>query len=177
MEKTIVIYYSNTGSNRFLARKIAEALNCETEEIKPKLKVQPLLVLGTNLGIHQLQANPAEYDRIILCGPIWMGKLISPLKAFIKKYRKSIQKLIFITCCGSSYEVKDQKFGHNRVFQKLKDLLGDKCIQCEALPIPLVLPDDKKEDGNLIMNTRITDDNFKGEIAHRLGEFIAKVAV
>ena len=177
MEKTVVIYYSNTGSNRFLAYKIAEMLNCEIDEIKPKLNVQPLLVLGIGLGIQKLQINIAEYDRIILCGPVWMGKLISPLKGFVRKYRKSIRKLIFITCCGSSYEVKDKKFGHNLVFKKMKKLLGNKCLQCEAFPIPLLLPEDKKEDPDLIMNTRLTNDNFRGEIAHIFSEFIERIAV
>jgi flavodoxin len=177
MGKTVVIYYSNTGSNRFLAHKIADILNCEIDEIKPKLNVQPLLLFGISFGIQKLQINIAEYDRIILCGPVWMGKLISPLKGFIKKYRRSIRKLIFITCCGSSYEVKNKKFGHNLVFNKVKEILGEKCIKCEAFPIPLLLPDDKKEDPDLIMNTRLTNDNFRGEIAHIFSEFIEKIAV
>lgn len=177
MEKTVVIYYSNTGSNRFIANKIAEMLNCDIFEIKPKLNVQPLLVFGLSFGIHNLQTNISAYDRIILCGPVWMGKLIAPLKRFIKKYKKDIQKLIFITCCGSSYEVKDKKFGHNQVFRKIKELLGEKCVQCEAFPIPLLLPEDKKEDPDLVMNTRLTNENFKGEMAHIFSEFIEKIAV
>jgi flavodoxin len=177
MKKTVVIYYSNTGSNRFLANKIAEMLNCDIFEIKPKLNIQPLMVFGLSFGINNLQTNVAAYDRIILCGPVWMGKLIAPLKGFIRKYKKDIQKLIFITCCGSSYEVKDKKFGHNHVFRKIKELLGEKCVQCEAFPIPLLLPEDKKEDPDLVMNTRLTNENFKGEIAHVFTEFIEKIAV
>lgn len=177
MEKTIVIYYSNTGSNRFLAQKIAETLNCDIEKIVPRLKAQPLLVFGLSLGIQPLKHNIEEYERVILCGPVWMGKFISPLKAFVKKYKESIQKLIFITCCGSSYKVKDEKFGHNLVFQQLKELLGEKCVQCEAFPIPLILPDDKKEDPDLVMSTRLTNENFKGEIAHIFSEFVQTLAV
>ena len=177
MEKTVVIYYSNTGSNRFLAYKIAEMLNCDIDEIKPKLNVQPLLVFGISMGIQKLQVTIEDYDRIILCGPVWMGKLIAPLKGFIRKYRKSIQHLIFITCCGSSYEEKDKKFGHNLVFKKMKKLLGNKCLQCEAFPIPLLLPDDKKKNSDMVMNTRLSNENFKGEIAHVFSEFIEKIAV
>ena len=151
-------------------------MNCDIEEIVPKLKAKPLLVFGLSLGIQPLKHNIAEYERIVLCGPVWMGKFISPLKAFVKKYKDSIQKLIFITCCASSYNAKDEKFGHNQAFKNLKGLLGKKCVQCEAFPIPLVLPDEKKEDSDLIMNTRLADDNFKGEIAHIFSEFVETLA-
>ncbi len=34
---TIVYYYPHKRSNRFLAQKIAIDLNCEIEEVKPRL--------------------------------------------------------------------------------------------------------------------------------------------
>jgi flavodoxin len=172
MKKTIVIYYSNNGSNRFLAKKISENLNCEIEEIKPRLNVHLFLLLGINLGNKKVKANLSEYDMIILCGPIWMGKFIAPLKGFVNKYRKVINKLVFTSCCGSSLEMKDKKFGHGLVFKEIKDMLNEKCIHCEAFPIPLVLPEDKREDPNTVMKTRLTDDNFKGEILDKFNAFI-----
>ena len=33
--KTIVLYYSKNGSNRYLAHEIAKGLSCDMEEIKP----------------------------------------------------------------------------------------------------------------------------------------------
>ena len=35
--------------------------------------------------------------------------------------------------------------------------MGDKCVHCRAFPIDQLLPDDKKEDGNLIMKTRLSE--------------------
>jgi len=35
--KTIVIYYSNKGSNKYLAKKISKSLSSDIEEIKPRL--------------------------------------------------------------------------------------------------------------------------------------------
>ena len=172
MNKNIVLYYSNSGSNQFLARKISEELNCEIEEIKPRLNVQLLLLAGLSFGNKKLKANLSEYDRVILCGPIWMGKFIPPLKGFIKKYSDVITNLVFTSCCGSSFEMKDEKFGHGLVFKEIKELLNEKCIHCEAFPIPLVLPKDQREDPNIVMKTRLTDDNFKGEILNRFNTFI-----
>ncbi len=172
MKKSIVIYYSNNGSNRFLANKIADSLNCEVEEIKPRLDVQLFLMFGLNLGNKRIKANLSKYDLIILCGPIWMGKFIAPLKTFVEKNRSTINELVFTTCCGSSFEMKDKKFGHGLVFKEIKEMLNEKCIHCSALPIALVLPEDKREDPNAAMKTKLTDDNFKGEILDKFNDFI-----
>lgn len=176
MKKTIVIYYSNNGSNRYLAKNISENLNCEIEEIKPRIDVHFFLLFGLSFGNRKLEINIAEYDRVVLCGPIWMGKFIAPLKGFVKQHIKNINELVFTTCCGSSFEMKDKKFGHGLVFKEIKEMLKDKCIHCEAFPVTLVVPDDKKEDPDTVMKTRLTDDNFKGELLNIFNGFIKKIS-
>ncbi len=173
--KTIVYYYSKKGSNRFLAQKIAKDLNCEIEEIKPRLNAHLLLLMGINFGNTKLKTKVEEYDRVILCGPIWMGKLIVPLKNFVNKNLSKIKELVFVTCCGSTFEKKDEKFGHNLVFKDIKKLLLDKCIHCEAFPIILVMPDELKEDSSAFMKTHLNDENFKGKIVPLYEGFIEKM--
>jgi flavodoxin len=175
MERTIVVYYSNNGSNRFLAHKIAEHLSCKVEELRPRVRSHLLLLFGPPLGNKPIKNDLTAFHRVVLVGPIWMGRFIPPLKDFVRKNKRMIKKLIFVTCCGSSFEVKDEKFGHDLVFQKVRELFGGP-LQCEAFPIPLVLPDDQKEDPQLIMNTRLSEDNFKGEIQRRFDEFIKKIS-
>lgn len=176
--KTLVVYYSNTGSNKFLAEKIAKTLPCEIESIRPKLKQFPLLLLASALnmssGIKSLKHQPESYDRTILCGPIWMGKFISPLRGFIKKYKSKINELRFVTCCGSRDETKNDKFGYATVFPKIELAYG-KSIECEAFPISLVLPKEKLEDGDAIMNTRLSNQNFSGKIQERFNSFIERL--
>jgi flavodoxin len=173
--KILIAYYSNTGSNKYLADKIAQALSCDIEAIKPRLNLFPLLmffsVIKAGLGIKSLKHKVKEYDRIILCGPIWMGKFISPLRDFINKHGPNVKKLYFVTCCGSTDAAKRERFGHALVFDEVHKILGDKCIHCEAFPIGLVLPADNK-DNNAIMKTRLSDQNFTGEIQKRFDNFI-----
>jgi flavodoxin len=175
MKKTIVVYYSRKGSNKYLAEKISKQLVCDVEAIKPWLNVFLLLLMNVHLGIRPLKSNITEYDRIILCGPIWMGKLIPPLRSFITKYSGSINKLIFVTCCGSTYAKKDEKFGHGLVFKEIENLLNDKCLLCQAFPIGLVMPDDQKEDSDAFMKTHLKDENFKGEIVGKFEDFIQTI--
>ncbi len=175
MNKIIVYFYSHKGSNRYLANKIASDLNCEVEEIKPHLNAHLLMLMGLNLGNKKLKTNIEDYDRVILCGPIWMGKLIIPLKNFINKHSDRINKLIFVTCCGSSFKEKDKKFGHNLVFNEIEDLLKYKILHCEAFPVNLFAPAELKEDASAFMKVHLNDANFKGEIMPIYNHFINKM--
>ena len=173
--KTIVYYYSRKGSNSFLAKRIAKDLNCEIEEIIPRINYLVLMLLGINFGNRKLKTRVEDYDRVILCGPIWMGKFIVPLRNFVVKYRPKIKKLIFVTCCGSTFEGKDQKFGHNLVFNVLRKIAGDKCVHCEAFPISLVLTDEQKKDPDADMKYHLSNENFTGEIVSIYNAFISRI--
>jgi flavodoxin len=170
--KTIVVFYSGKGSNKYLAERIAGSLSCDIEEIRPRLNIFILFLMKIHLGIWPLKKRIEEYERVILCGPIWMGRLIPPLKSFIEKYNQRINKLVFVTCCGSTYEKKDEKFGHGLVFSEVEKMANGKCILCQAFPIVLVLPDDKKEDTDAFMKTHLNNENFKGEIEVHFERFL-----
>jgi menaquinone-dependent protoporphyrinogen IX oxidase len=173
--KTIVYYYSRKGSNRFLATRIANDMNCEIEQIKPRLNAHLPMIMGLNLGNRKLKSKVENYDRVILCGPIYMGKLIVPLKNFINKYSGKIKKLVFVTCCGSSFKDKNNKFGHNLVFNQVKSILNDKCIHCEAFPIDVFAPAELKEDSAAFMKVHLNNETFRGEIVRIYDRFIKKI--
>jgi len=174
--KTIVIYYSRKGSNKYIAEKISKTLSCDIEAIKPRLDVFLLFLMNIQLGIKSLKNDIKNYDRVILCGPIWVGKFIAPLQSFIKKYKEEINNLVFVTCCGSPYEKKEEKFGHGLVFKEVKILLDEKCQFCQAFPIDLVLPEDQKEVGEILMKTHLNDENFNGEIQEVFDDFISRLS-
>jgi len=173
--KPLVVYYSNKGNNEYLAKKISDRLSCKFEEIRPRMNVFMFFLMNIHLGIKPLKRNIEEYYTVILCGPIWMGKFIPPLRSFVKKYHDKIRKLVFVTCCGSPYDKKDEKFGHGLVFKEVEKILAEKCILCQAFPVGLVLPDDRKDDPEAFMQTRLNDDNFKGEIQERFDAFIDRI--
>jgi flavodoxin len=175
----LVAYYSKSGSNRYLAKRFAQALNGDIEEIRPRLNAFPSLALFSflrmSLGIRRFQHPVNEYDRVVVVGPIWMGLLISPLRDFIRTYRHGIRELYFATCCGGGDEQKDTRFGYGGVFRQVKDVAGEKCIRCQAFPILMVIPEEKKKDDQAVMNTRLSDSNFSGEIKGRFDGFITDI--
>lgn len=176
----LVVYYSKKGSNRYLAERLARELQCDVEAIRPRLNLFALLALFGAIrispGIAPLKHDPGSFDRIVLCGPIWMGQLISPLRDFLKRYRDSITKLYFATCCGSSDEDKDGTFGYATVFPRVREIMGEKCVHCEAFPIGLVLGGEEKNKGDSVMKTRLSDSNFCGAIEKRSTAFVEKVS-
>lgn len=173
--KSIVYYYSRKGSNRFLAKRIATDLNCEIEEIKPRINHLVSMLMGINIGNRKLKTKVEDYDRVILCGPIWMGKLIVPLSNFTTKHINRINKLIFVTCCGSTFEGKDDKYGHNLVFKYLQSFSGEKCVHCEAFPISLILTEEQRKESDADLKYQLSDENFIGEIVSIYNNLILKI--
>lgn len=177
--KTLVAYYSKTGSNRFLAKKIREDLECDIEELKPRVNLLFFTILSSltkiSLGNKKVEKSPADYDRVILVTPIWMGKLIVPAYNFLKKYNKEIKELNFLTCCGGDDDSKDDKFGYNSVFNQVKDIVGTRCKNCDAISVTLAVPEDKRDDDEAVMNARINSESFKGELLERYNLFLDKL--
>lgn len=175
--KTIVIYYSKTGNNRYIAEKIQKDLSCDIEAIKPRLKaiVPQVLATFTRLtpGIKKLKSDIEVYDRVILVTPMWIGAIVYPVYSFLKKYKKQLKKVHLISCCGSDDAGKDEKFGYNGVFAKYRDILNSKCISCTAFPIKLSLPENMRDNDEAVMAARLTDNNFTGELQDRYEKLIS----
>lgn len=179
--KTLIAYYSKTGNNQYLAAKLASELAVDHEEIKPKwggFFIQVMAtIMGTSTGIKTLQQNPLDYDHVILCGPIWMGNLISPLLGFVRKYKSGLKSCTFITCCGSSDEKKDDTFGYNRLFKKIGLKFPSINWQFHALSILLVLDKEDRKNDELIRKAQLNDQTFKDEFKERFDSVVDSVSV
>ena len=62
------------------------------------------------------------------------------------------------------------------VFQKVKAIMGDKCIHCEAIPISLVLPEDQRDNSDLVMKSKLSESTFGGEFEQVYNTFIEKMS-
>ncbi|MFH1248895.1 MAG: NAD(P)H-dependent oxidoreductase [archaeon] len=85
--KTLVVYYSRTGTTKKVASEIASILKCGIEEIID-LKNRSGPIGWINAGrdgmkkilsdISRIKKNPADYDLVIIGTPIWGGNVSPP---------------------------------------------------------------------------------------------------
>lgn len=180
MKKSIVLFYSKSGSNKYLANKISEKLHCEIYPIVPWFNSLFYLIFSglfnRGFGIKKLNIDLTDYENIILCGPLMMGKVVSPINDFLKKYKDQIFRLHFVCCCGSTDKSKNNKFGYVGAFDMIKGEHKIKFATCEAFPIDLVIPEDKKNDDQSMMKTRLSDENFNGEVELRLDSYLLNIS-
>ena len=179
MKNYLIAYYSKTGNNRFIAEKIAEALHGDIKEIQPSFNyiglqyLFSLWKLSTRTNI--VKAELSSYDEIIVCGPIWGGLLISPLRKVLMKCIELSKPVHFVTCCGSGDESKDDRYGYSQVLRSAKELSPTCVRSAEAFPVVLVLTPEEAQDSQVVMKTRLSEATYKGAFRERLEGFITAV--
>ncbi|MBC7537369.1 MAG: hypothetical protein H7281_01005 [Bacteriovorax sp.] len=126
LEKKLVIYYSSSGHTKKLAREISRKVNCDIEEIKTPTSYSGLFgypralihaFLKTEPVIKKLKHNPADYDLVIVGGPIWAGQLSSPIRSFLTKNRDNLKNVAF-------FLTQSVQYGSEQVFEQMELVCG-----------------------------------------------------
>ncbi|MHB8911560.1 MAG: flavodoxin family protein [Lysobacter sp.] len=107
--KTLIAYYSMTGHTRRIANEVRDVTGAELEEIsepRPRQgfagvlralfdgvarRTPPILV-----GSH----NPADYDLLVIGGPVWAGRMAAPVRSYAKRYGASAPHVAFFCTEG-----------------------------------------------------------------------------
>lgn len=179
MKKTLILYYSHSGNNRYLAERLARRLHADVEALRPRIDLFGLLLffswIRLSPGNRRIRHDIRAYDRLILLGPIWAGQLIAPLRDAIRKFRHKVTEIVFLTCCGSKDETKSEPFGYGRVFDRARQLAQGQLRSCRAFPVVLAMPEDQRDRDEEILNVRLSDENFAGELEARLEELVREL--
>jgi flavodoxin len=121
----LVCYYSMTGNTRRLAQEIQRATGAGLEEIRePRPRhgfsgvVRALFdaVTKRQPALMDVQHDPASVDLLVLGGPIWAGRLASPVRAYATRFGKKAPRLAFFCTEGSE--------GAEAAFAELEALTG-----------------------------------------------------
>lgn len=140
--KTLLVYYSRTGTTKKAALKIAEALSCESEEIKDvksRAGVIGYLKSGREAMLKKLpliaasKHDPKDYDLLIIGTPVWAAALSSPVRTYLTKEKDKIKKFaLFITQGGRGAEnvIKDVEsiighYGEAALVLSTKEVVAD----------------------------------------------------
>jgi multimeric flavodoxin WrbA len=92
--KPLIVCYSRTGNSRIVADALMEYLSGTIEELQSTKNREGLLgvftcvldqLLDRDDILKPLDRDPKDYDPVIIVAPIWIGKLSSPARTFIKQ--------------------------------------------------------------------------------------------
>lgn len=104
--KTLVVYYSKTGTTKRVAQSVAEKSASDFDEIQYDEAAKSI----------KSRHNPADYERVILLSPVWALSLAEPMKLYLAKYKSGIKKYNLIVTCGS--------MGHRGCVKNCKSIIG-----------------------------------------------------
>ncbi len=136
--KTCIISYSMTGNNEALAKRLASNINAIHISVKENKRTMGKTILDMIFGrVPKVQPEAAvtdDYDEVIVAGPVWMGKVASPLRQYLLHIKKNKRPFKFITISGGALNKnpglkKDlSKYGGEKLLllkdMYISDLLG-----------------------------------------------------
>jgi menaquinone-dependent protoporphyrinogen IX oxidase len=116
--KPLIVYYSRTGTSRIVADALVEYLSGTIEEIQSTKNRDGLLgvftcvldqLLDRDAILKPLDKDPKNYNPVIIVAPIWIGKISSPARTFIKQAGlKGKDVSLVLTYNGSLTEDKEK---------------------------------------------------------------------
>ena len=148
--KTLVVYFSLTGSTEFAAKKISEQLNADLCEVLDKKHKKGKLIylkggaasVREKLTKIEVSKSIDGYDFIVVGSPVWAGKISPAIRTFLSLNDLSQKKgAFFITLGGDKPE---------KTLENMRKTTGFNSIVKE-LAISNTI-EDKKEVENLITN-------------------------
>ena|SRR3989344_2165644 len=127
--KSLVVFYSRTGTTKKAAEQVAKSLKCDIEEIIDLhnrkgaigyLKSGMHATLKRPSKIKKPIKDPSSYDLVIIGTPIWSFDVSSPVRAYIMQNKGKIKKAAFFCTMGGS--------GGERAFREMGHLIGKRPV-------------------------------------------------
>ena len=121
--KTLIIYYSRTGTTKKVGDLIASKLDADIEEILDVKSRKGALgymrsgkeAMKRMLGdIQEIKKDVKDYDLIIIGTPIWSWNMASPVRAYLEKIKEDVPQVAFFCTMGGS--------GDDKAFKEMEDI-------------------------------------------------------
>ena len=91
--KPLIVYFTLTGHNKIISEELQKQLNAPVAELKlvsERSGIWGFIVSGyenffdKDAELQPFTTDLAPHNPIIICSPVWMGKLSSPARTFLK---------------------------------------------------------------------------------------------
>ena len=124
--KTLVVYYSRTGTTKKVGEKLAKHLKCHFEEIIDlKRRSGAIGWMGAGKDamkkkltyIKDIKKDPKNYDLIIIGSPVWAGNVAPAIRTYILTNKPNIKKVAFFCTMGGST---------GKIFSEMEEIINIK---------------------------------------------------
>lgn len=114
--KTLIVYYSRTGSNKKAAEALQKKINSDIEEIKVTEDLSDWMSLlrsgiralfGKKTAISPAEKSPGNYDLTVMVTPIWMGKMPPATAEYLRQHRDQMKAVAVLSVSGSGEKNAD----------------------------------------------------------------------
>lgn len=138
----LIAYYSMSGHTRKLANEIHTAIGAEMEEIgEPRPRhgfsgvVRALFdaVARRTPPILAARHNPADYELLVIGGPVWAGRMAAPVRTYAQRYGAQAPHVAFF--CTEGGRGADSAFAD---LEKLCQKPPDATLIVDAAHLPVV---------------------------------------
>ena len=109
--KTLVTYYSRTGTTRAVGEAIARELGADSEEIidlRKRTGLRPIRFIIAGYGARRgkltdirFERSPDDYDLIVIGTPIWAGRMTPAVRTYLGS-QKLEGKRVASLCTGGA---------------------------------------------------------------------------
>jgi flavodoxin len=127
--KTLVAFYSRTGTTKKIGEAIAEKIGADVEEIKDTVDRSGAMgyirsgrdAMKKKLTkLEPLKFAPNDYDFIIIGTPIWGWNMSAPVRTYITEQKEKLKKVAFFCTMGGS--------GDKNAFSEMEKISGEKPV-------------------------------------------------
>jgi len=129
--KTLVVFYSRSGTTKRVAQEVAKALNADIDELIDKKSRKGILgflragydaTRGKTTEI-EFEKDPYDYDLVIVGTPIWNGRVTPAIRTYLLRNREKIKNAAFFSTCagrpGKCLEQMEELWGKKPILRKV----------------------------------------------------------
>ncbi len=132
--KKLVVFYSFEGNTRFIAENIAQEIDADLLELRPKKDVKSKgfmkyfwggrqVVMKATPKLESFDVNPQDYDILFIGTPVWAFSYAPALKSFFEKIHLADKKIAIFCCCqgikGRALEKMKESLKKNEIIGQI----------------------------------------------------------
>lgn len=123
--KTLVAIYSRSGTTLSVGKRIADALGADLEVIEDRVNRRGILgflrsgyeaLAKRGPPIAEPKHDPGDYDLVVVGTPIWAGRMSSPARAYLHRFRGKLPRAAFFATSAGG--------GHEKALSEMGELAG-----------------------------------------------------